>query len=47
MNGKKQQDCHNIAGFKKMRDICNFVKDNYMEKEIGQRNGYRIFLLKD
>ncbi|XOA42793.1 MAG: ArnT family glycosyltransferase [Candidatus Nealsonbacteria bacterium] len=30
-----------------LTDVCNFVKDNYTEKEIGQRNGYRIYLLKD
>lgn len=32
---------------KDIENVCNFVKDNYTEKEIGQRNGYRIFLMKN
>ena len=37
-------NCETLA---ETSDICNFVKDNYTKKQIGQMDEYEIYLLKE
>jgi len=37
----------NCETLDEISDIYNFVRDNYTKKQIGQMDGYEIYLLKD